>query len=283
MKIIKAIREMQALSRTLTKGGKTLGLVPTMGALHEGHMDLVMRAQAENDFTVVSIFVNPTQFGPNEDFNRYPRDEQGDINKLQSRGVDAVFLPSGIEMYPDGFSTAVMVGEIGNKLCGASRPGHFNGVATVVAKLFNIVMPDRAYFGQKDFQQAVIIRRLARDMNMPVDVIVCPVVREPDGLAMSSRNRYLDDSQRKAATVLYRALSRALALASGSGVIDAVEIKKEIQAIIAGEPLARIDYIEIVDTQMLEPVSRISSQAVACIAVYIGATRLIDNMMIRKD
>lgn len=280
MKIIKTIREMQALSRTWTEPGQTLGLVPTMGALHEGHLSLVRRAQNDNDYTVVSIFVNPTQFGPNEDFSRYPRDEESDIRKLQSCGVDAVFLPSGSEMYPEGFSTSIIVGEIGNKLCGASRPGHFNGVATVVAKLFNIVIPERAYFGQKDFQQTVVIRKLVDELNFDISIVVCPTVREPDGLAMSSRNQYLNDKERKAAAVLYRALKQSEDLYALGTIADSDEIRTAVRKTIASEPLARTEYIDVVDTDNLAPVRRLDRPAAVCVAVRIGNTRLIDNIIL---
>jgi len=230
---IKTIRDMQAMSRTLRLEGKTIGFVPTMGALHKGHLSLVSRSRGECDVTVVSIFVNPTQFGPHEDFERYPRDPEGDLNKLRPMGVDVVFMPDVKEMYPAGASVTVDVGDIGGVLCGKSRPGHFNGVATVVTKLFNIVMPDRAYFGQKDFQQSVIIKKMVRDLNLDIDIVVCPIVREPDGLAMSSRNLYLKSDERQAATILYKALKLGEELIISKGIRDASTVKQEMNTMIA--------------------------------------------------
>ena len=208
MQIIKTKKDMHVLSRTFRTDGGTIGFVPTMGALHEGHLRLVRRSEHENDITVVSIFVNPTQFGPGEDFKLYPRDLEGDLEKLSSMNVDAVFTPAADDMYSGDVSIFIHVGSIGQMLCGASRPGHFSGVATVVAKLFNIVMPDRAYFGQKDFQQTVVIKKLVKELNFNIDIIVCPTEREKDGLAMSSRNSYLSSEERKAASILYRASRR---------------------------------------------------------------------------
>jgi pantoate--beta-alanine ligase len=283
MQIIRTISEMQAFSRILRYEGKTLGFVPTMGALHEGHLSLVRMARDENDVTVVSVFVNPTQFGPGEDFKKYPRDLEGDRKKLESAGVDCLFYPSAKDMYPSGAAVSVSAGRLGTLLCGASRPGHFDGVVTVVTKLFNIVMPSKAYFGQKDFQQSVIIKRLTADLNIPVDIVVCPVVREHDGLAMSSRNLYLDDRQRAAATVLYRALEHARSLVSDEGVTDASRLVKEMEEIISAEPLARKDYVAVIDPDTLESVNSISGRAVACLAVFIGGTRLIDNMILEHD
>jgi pantoate--beta-alanine ligase len=284
MHFIKTIEQMQALSRKLRAQGKTIGLVPTMGALHKGHLSLVKRSKKENNATIISIFVNPAQFGPKEDFKKYPKDLKNDLKKLSGMRADAVFIPDSREMYPDGirqtavrFFASINVGPIGEILCGASRPGHFNGVATVVAKLFNIVMPDRAYFGQKDFQQTVIIKRLVKDLNFDIDIVVCPTLREADGLAMSSRNSYLSDKQRKAATVLYKALKH------GQGLIrkdNAEKVRKEIRALIKSEPLVKIEYIEIVDPQTLEKIKKIKTPAVVCLAVKIGPTRLIDNAII---
>ncbi len=259
---------------------KTIGFVPTMGALHEGHLSLVRRSIGENDVTVVSIFVNPTQFGPKEDFKQYPRDEKGDLNKLSTLNVDTVFIPDALEMYPEGFQTFIDIGSIGNVLCGASRRGHFNGVATVVAKLFNIVMPDKAYFGQKDFQQTVVIKKMVKELNFDIDIIVCPTVREADGLAMSSRNNYLDQEEKKAATVLYKALQKGLALIE-NGIDNASSVRKEIEAVIKSELLVQIEYIEIVDPQTLQGgMARIKKSAAICLAVKIGTTRLIDNLIV---
>jgi pantoate--beta-alanine ligase len=283
MQLLRTIKDMQALSRRLRIKNKSIGLVPTMGALHEGHLSLVRRSREENDFTVVSIFVNPTQFGPNEDFNRYPRDIEGDLESLSPYKVDAVFIPDAGEMYPEGFSTSVHIGRIGEILCGASRPGHFNGVATVVAKLFNIIMPHTAYFGQKDFQQTVVIKKLAREMNFDTDIIICPTVREADGLAMSSRNSYLTGEERKAAAVLYKALKHGEELALAKGVEDALHIKNEMTRLITAEPLVKIEYVEIVTGVQLEKVEKIELPVSICIAVRIGKTRLIDNIVIEKN
>ncbi len=279
MKTIRTIKEMRSLSRTLRSERKTIGFVPTMGSLHEGHLSLVRRSIGENDVTVVSIFVNPTQFGPKEDFKQYPRDEKGDLNKLSTFNVDTVFIPDALEMYPEGFQTFIDIGSIGNVLCGASRRGHFNGVATVVAKLFNIVMPDKAYFGQKDFQQTVVIKKMVKELNFDTDIIVCPTVREADGLARSSRNNYLDQEEKKAATVLYKALQKGLALIE-NGIDNTSSVRKEIEAVIKSEPLAQIEYIEIVEPQRLQGIEKIEKPAAVCLAVKIGATRLIDNLLL---
>jgi pantoate--beta-alanine ligase len=274
------MKDMQALSRRLRAENKSIGFVPTMGALHEGHLSLVKRCKEENDFTVVSIFVNPAQFAPNEDFNQYPRDVEGDLRKLSPHKVDAVFIPSTKEMYPEGFSISVNIGHLGEILCGASRPGHFNGVATVVAKLFNTVTPDRAYFGQKDFQQTVIIRKLGRELNFDIDIIVCPTQREPDGLAMSSRNSYLNSEERKAAAILYKVLQHGKALVQSEEPSDASVIKKEMEKMLHAEPLAAIEYVEIVDTDNLMAVKEIKTPLALCLAVKIGKTRLIDNIIV---
>ena len=280
MQIFRAIDEMRYFSRKLRYANNSLGFVPTMGALHEGHLNLVRRSISENDVTVVSVFVNPTQFGPGEDFERYPRDLEGDRRKLESIGVECLFVPSVGEMYGEESVVSVSAGRLGTVLCGTSRPGHFDGVATVVTKLFNIVMPSKAYFGQKDFQQSVIIKRLVADLNLPVDIVICPIVREPDGLAMSSRNLYLSDKQRIAATVLYRSLGHALRLVSEEGVTEASRLVREMEEMISGEPLAGIDYVAVVDPETLQPVAAVSGKAVACLAVYFGETRLIDNMIL---
>ncbi|MBI5409431.1 MAG: pantoate--beta-alanine ligase [Nitrospirae bacterium] len=282
MRLIHTIKDMQALSRMLGAGKKTIGLVPTMGALHEGHLSLVRRSKDENDITVLSIFVNPTQFGPAEDFKQYPRNVEGDLAKLSPYNVDAVFLPGAEDMYPEGFSTSVNIGGIGEILCGASRPGHFNGVATVVAKLFNIVMPHRAYFGQKDFQQTVVIKKLAEDLSFDINIIVCPTVREPDGLAMSSRNGYLNIEERNGAAVLYKALKLGEDLILSKGMSDVSYVKSEMKNLINAEPLARIDYAEIVNVRNLETVEKIETPVAICIAVKVGRTRLIDNMIVEK-
>ncbi len=280
MDVIKTIKEMQALSRKLRAEKKTIGFIPTMGALHEGHLSLVRRSKQENDITVVSIFVNPTQFGPNEDFQKYPRDKEGDLDKLSVLKVDAVFLPEDSEMYPEGYSISINIGAIGGILCGLSRPGHFNGVATVVAKLFNIVMPDRAYFGQKDFQQTVVIKKLVKELNFNTEIVVCPIVREFDDLAMSSRNTYLNQKERKAALILYKALKRGEEIILSHSIDSASSVKKEMEKLINSEPLADIDYIDIVGTQNLETIRQITTPLVICMAVKIGNTRLIDNIIV---
>jgi pantoate--beta-alanine ligase len=279
MQIISTIKDMHALSRALMADDKTIGFVPTMGALHEGHLSLVRRSKAENDSTVVSIFVNRSQFGPDEDFLKYPREVERDVEKLSTQGVDTIFIPDEREMYPESFPTSINIGRIGEILCGASRPGHFSGVAVVVAKLFNIVMPDRAYFGQKDFQQTVVINQLVRDLNFSIDIIVCPTVRESDGLAMSSRNSYLNSEERKAAAILFKALKFGEELIVSNGIVNAVLIKEEVRKLIHYEPLATIDYVEIV-TANLGEVEKIKSPVAICLAVKIGKTRLIDNLII---
>jgi pantoate--beta-alanine ligase len=281
MQIISTIKDMQALSGVLKAENKSIGFVPTMGALHEGHLSLVRRSKAENDATVVSIFVNPAQFGPNEDFLKYPREVEKDVEKLSTEEVDTLFIPDEREMYPDGFSTSINIGKIGEILCGASRPGHFNSVATVVAKLFNIVTPDRSYFGQKDFQQTVVINKLVRDLNFGIDIVVCPTVRETDGLAMSSRNRYLNSDERKAAAILFKSLKFGEELILSNGIVNSVLIKEEMRKLIHSESLAAIDYVEIV-TANLGEVEKIKLPVAICLAVKIGKSRLIDNILVEK-
>ncbi len=255
-----------------------VGFVPTMGYLHKGHMSLVRQARNENKSVVVSIFVNPTQFGPKEDFKGYPRDTQRDLAMLEAV-TDIVFMPSVAEMYPEGFDSRVEVGEITGRLEGASRPGHFRGVTTVVAKLFNIVQPTKAYFGQKDAQQAVIIKKMAADLDMNLEVVTCPTVREPDGLAMSSRNTYLNPEERRAAAVIYGSLKLAQERWS-EGERNADRIRKEMTELIEKEPLADIDYISIADAESLEELDRVEPPALVSMAVRIGKTRLIDNMVL---
>ncbi len=283
MQVITTGKEMQAFSRKIRTEGKSIGFVPTMGALHEGHLSIVSRSVEENDITLVSIFINPTQFGPNEDFNKYPKDHKGDMEKLLSLNVDAVFLPDVAEMYPQGYSTFVYVGGIGGILCGASRPDHFNGVATVVTKLFNTVMPDRAYFGQKDYQQTVVISKMVRELCFDIDIVVCPVVREADGLAMSSRNAYLNEEERKAASILSKALEYGKELIMSGREQQTSLIKSKITALIQSEPLASIDYVEIVGPQYLEVVKEVKTPAVIVLAVKIGNTRLIDNIIVESN
>jgi pantoate--beta-alanine ligase len=257
-----------------------VGLVPTMGYLHEGHLSLVRRAREECASVVVSIFVNPTQFGPNEDLDAYPRDVPRDVNLLADAGADLVWIPTPQVMYPNGFQTWVEVEEVTKPLEGAKRPGHFRGVATVVAKLFNAVQPHKAYFGQKDAQQAVVIRRMVLDLNFPIDVVVCPIVREPDGLAMSSRNAYLNPAQRQAATVLYRALNAARQ-AYENGERQAERLRQLMAETIQAEPLARMQYVSCAETETLQEIDgRIDGQALLSMAVFVGNTRLIDNLIL---
>jgi pantoate--beta-alanine ligase len=271
---------MQALSRKLKAEGKTIGFVPTMGALHEGHLSLVRSSIKDNDITIVSIFINPTQFGPHEDFNRYPKDHKSDMKKISSLNVEAVFLPDVTEMYPKGFSTFVYVGGIGGILCGASRPDHFSGVATVVTKLFNSIMPDRAYFGQKDFQQTVVIKKLVREMGFDITVVVCPVIREADGLAMSSRNAYLSDEEKKSALILNKALDYGKELMLSGREVKVSSLRDKISALIKSEPLVTIDYVEIVGPENLEKMQEVKTPAVIALAAKIGNTRLIDNIIV---
>ena len=257
--------------------GQTVGLVPTMGALHEGHASLIRLARRECGFVVVSIFVNPTQFGPNEDFARYPRTLPEDQALCEREGADLVFAPEPATIYPPGFRTYVEVTELGDVLCGPSRPGHFRGVATVVLKLLNIVQPDRAYFGQKDAQQARIIRQMVRDLDVPTEIVVAPTVREPDGLALSSRNRYLAPAERRHETVLYEALQDVRRRVE-AGERDAVALRRLLAERIRATPGAQLDYAEVVDADTLRPVERLTGPALAALAVKFGATRLIDNM-----
>lgn len=282
MQIIGTIKDMHALSRALMAEDKTIGFVPTMGALHEGHLSLVRRSKAENDATVVSIFVNPAQFGSGEDFLKYPREVEKDVEKLSTQDVDTIFIPDEREMYPAGYSASINIGRIGEILCGASRPGHFNGVASVVAKLFNIVMPDKAYFGQKDLQQTVVINKLVRDLNFGIDIVVCPTVRESDGLAMSSRNKYLSDKERREAAILYKALKNAEELILSKGASDASYVKSETKRLLKSSSLINVEYVEILDPVSLDIAREIKCPVVICLAVKIGNTRLIDNILIEK-
>jgi pantoate--beta-alanine ligase len=274
MQVVRPIFELRALRQQLSG---TVGFVPTMGYIHEGHLVLVRQARVENSAVIVSIYVNPTQFGPREDFGAYPRELNRDLELLREEGVDIVFAPSDDEMYPPEFSSWVDVEKVTEQLEGASRPGHFRGVATVVAKLFNIVQPSRAYFGQKDAQQVVVIKRMGADLNMGVDIVVVPTVRESDGLAMSSRNIYLGPEERQAATILFKALTLARQLRQG-GEKDAGKIRKQMTSLIQKEPLARIDYVSIADAETLEELNSIDRPALASLAVRIGKTRLIDNV-----
>lgn len=279
MRIIEKVKEMKLFSEMARREGKSIGFVPTMGYLHEGHLSLVRRARAENDVVVVSIFVNPIQFGPNEDYDRYPRDFERDKMLLEKEGVDCVFYPSVEEMYPQDFSTYVEETVLSKPLCGRSRPGHFRGVCTVVAKLFNIVKPHRAYFGQKDAQQFRVLRRMVRDLNMDVEMIECPIVREPDGLAMSSRNVYLSPEERRQALALYRSLKLAEELFT-KGERDALKIKREMEEFLRGFDKVKVDYVEIVDEETLEPVSKIEKKVIVAVAAWVGKARLIDNVIL---
>ncbi|HOS51324.1 MAG TPA: pantoate--beta-alanine ligase [Fervidobacterium sp.] len=280
MRLIQNVSEMKALSKSVIDDGKTIGFVPTMGYLHQGHLSLVQKAREENDIVVVSIFVNPTQFGPNEDYNRYPRDLERDLRLLNPFNVDYIFNPSVEEMYPAYYSVYVDETEMSKYLCGARRPGHFRGVCTVVTKLFNIVRPTRAYFGQKDAQQFRILRRMVENLNMDVEMVEMPIVREPDGLAMSSRNVYLSDEERREAPRLYKSLLEAKRLIDG-GERDVQKIKDEIQRVL-NHPLLKIDYIEVVDEKRLIPVDRIEGDVIVAIAVFFGKARLIDNVIIKQ-
>jgi pantoate--beta-alanine ligase len=281
MKIITTISDMQSLADSLRKEGRTMGFVPTMGFLHEGHVSLMRRARKACDVVIVSIFVNPTQFGPNEDLDRYPRDEAGDRAKCEAAGVDVLFMPTAAGMYPEKPSVFIAVEGISDVLEGAVRPGHFRGVATVVAKLFNIVKPHKAFFGQKDYQQCAVIRRMVKGLNMDVDVVVLPTVREPDGFAMSSRNSYLSADERRKAAVIYHALSEAEQMAR-TGTNAPEILKSKIQSVLQQEKGIEIDYIEVADHETLEPLSSAKDRMVLLVAVRIGSTRLIDNLVIQR-
>ncbi len=279
MLVTHTISETRAVLAQARALGKKIGFVPTMGYLHEGHLKLIDIAKAHSDFVAVSIFVNPTQFGPTEDFASYPRDFERDRKLCEERGADLIFAPEVSEMYPEQSLITFQIAKLADHLCGARRPGHFNGVILVVSKLFNIVQPDVAVFGQKDAQQLLIIKRLVRDLNFPVKIIAAPTVREPDGLAMSSRNVYLSPQQRAQSSVLYKSLQRAKALLE-SGERDATKIISEIEKLIATASEAQIDYIEIVSTTDLQPVVHVEGQVLIALAVYFGKARLIDNIVL---
>jgi pantoate--beta-alanine ligase len=280
MQICHTIDEMRVARRLARRDGKSLGLVPTMGALHDGHLSLVRMAKAECDLVAASIFVNPLQFGPNEDLAKYPRDFERDRRLFENEGVDFIFAPTVEEMYPAGAVTYVTVEGLSDRLCGRSRPGHFRGVTTVVSKLFNIVEPDLAFFGQKDAAQSSIIRRMVRDLNMPVQIVVCPIVRESDGLAMSSRNAYLDAPQRKSALALYRSLMEVQRrFDQGERNLRAL-IKAGKQTFVQ-DPSVRLDYFEIVDPETLDPVDNFSRPTLVAVAAFVGNARLIDNLVLR--
>ena len=279
MEVFTTIAQVREFVGAQRRAGRSIGFVPTMGALHEGHLSLMRRAREECDVVVISIFVNPTQFGPSEDLDRYPRDLERDLALLEREGTDVVFAPDASDMYPDGYSTVVHVQRLGDRLCGAFRPGHFDGVCTVVAKLFEIVRPNVAVFGQKDGQQAAIIERMAADLDMDVQIVRGPIVREPDGLAMSSRNGYLTAEERAEAPVLHEALERARALFE-AGETDVEKVLGEVRAMIDAKPHAEVQYVEAVDWRRLSPVSELRPGAMIAVAVFFGATRLIDNIVL---
>jgi len=278
MMIITSPKEMLDYCNSARINGKTIGLVPTMGAFHEGHLSLMRSARIENDLVVTSIFVNPTQFGPKEDFNAYPRDLESDSKLASQVGVDVIFAPTVNDMYSNGYATFVNVERITEKLCGASRPGHFRGVTTVVAKLFNIIRPHKAYFGQKDAQQCVVIKRMTEDLNFDIDIVIMPTIRETDGLAMSSRNKYLNAQERQSALVLSKSLFMVQDMIK-SGQINVVDILHNMKQMIEAEPLAKIDYISIVDGETLDDIREIKANTLIALAVFIGKTRLIDNII----
>jgi len=279
MRRFQTVHAMRSWSQGLHREGVTIGLVPTMGALHEGHRSLIRAARLACDAVAVSIFVNPLQFGPLEDFDRYPRSLAQDLRLCQSAGVDAVFIPRAQEMYPPDFETAVSVQRLTRRYEGLSRPGHFGGVTTVVMKLLNIVRPDKAFFGQKDYQQTVVVERLVKDLNLDTEIVVRPTVREPDGLALSSRNRQLSPEERKAATVLYRALSEARELIR-AGERSVKKVEAAMTRLIWSEPLARLDYLAVADPTTLDEVRSVRGRVVLLLAVWIGKSRLIDNLIV---
>ena len=281
MKVIESIKEMKEASQAFRDNGKSIVFVPTMGYLHEGHLSLMKKGKEAGDVLIVSIFVNPTQFGKGEDLERYPRDIERDKELCKGEGVDILFAPKAGDIYPDGYQTYVDVEDVTKNLCGASRTGHFRGVATVVMKLFNIVRPDYAIFGEKDFQQLVTIKRLVKDLNMGVNVIGMPIVREADGLAMSSRNSYLSKEERRAALNIYRAL-RAAKEVFDEGERSASVLLNEAKRVIEIEPIVVLDYIKLVDVETMEDLERVEDEALLAAAVRIGKTRLIDNIILRK-
>jgi pantoate--beta-alanine ligase len=279
MRIVKSIVEMQRVCRELRARGSKLGFVPTMGALHEGHLSLVRHAHAECDVVVASIFVNPLQFAPGEDFARYPRTFEEDCRMLEAEGVDVLFAPATAEMYPEGAVTTVIVAGIGDRLDGASRPGHFTGVATVVAKLFHLVNPDRAYFGQKDAAQLAVLRQMVRDLNFDVELVGCPIVRDEDGLALSSRNKYLSAKEREDALVLHAALLRMEEMIA-QGERQSVTLVRSGMEILQAVAGVRVDYLVIVDANSLQPVTTAAKGLLVAVAAYVGETRLIDNFLV---
>jgi len=279
MQVLTSTTAVQSRALDLRASERSIGLVPTMGALHEGHLSLVRAARRENDVVLVSLFVNPTQFGPTEDLARYPRDLEGDRQKLEDEGADILWRPPAEEVYPPGYQTYIRVEDLETRLDGATRPGHFRGVATVVSKLFHVCLPHRAYFGQKDAAQVAVIRRLAQDLNFPLRVVVCPIVREPDGLAMSSRNAYLSPADRQAATVLYRSLQAAVSLYH-AGSHAAESLRQCLIAAISSEPRAKLDYAAAVDPDTLQPLDQVTRPTLLAVAAWFGGTRLIDNAVV---
>lgn len=282
MLVVKEKRELRTAIRVARQAGRTIGLAPTMGALHAGHVSLVEAARAAGDFVTATIFVNPTQFGPHEDFERYPRTLTADLKALDTAGADLVFVPERSEVYRPEHATFVTVGDVAEPLEGAARPGHFQGVATVVLKLFNMVVPDRAYFGQKDYQQTLVVRRMTADLDLPIEIRVCPTIREPDGLAMSSRNAYLTGDERRQATVLYRSLMRAQELVKG-GQTRAEAVRQAMRICFAEAPAAVIEYLAIADRDTLAELTQIDRPAVAAVAARVGKTRLIDNVFLGDE
>jgi pantoate--beta-alanine ligase len=280
MKVITSVAGMKSLARQWKREGKSIGFVPTMGYLHEGHLSLVRESKKRTDVTVVSIFVNPAQFGPQEDFKKYPRDLEKDSAYLEQAGVDCLFYPDAAEIYPPGYRTYVEVHGLQDRLCGKSRPGHFRGVVTIILKLFDIVGPDLAFFGAKDAQQVLIIEKMAADLDLGTEVVTCPLVRGPDGLALSSRNAYLSSEEKKAALVLSRSL-RWAERAISAGERDAAKVIAGIRSLIEAEPLARVDYVEAVDPLDLDSVAEIRGDVLIVLAVFVGSTRLIDNIRVR--
>jgi pantoate--beta-alanine ligase len=279
MKVAKTIESVRKLVKVARRKGKKIGFVPTMGALHIGHISLIEKAKKQTDFVVVSIFVNPTQFGPSEDFNKYPRPIKSDLAMCRKAGVDVVFAPTAEQMYPRENLTWVNVEKLAEQLCGRFRPGHFRGVATVCAKLFNIVAPDVAFFGQKDAQQAIVIKRMVTDLNTPLKIVVCPTVRQADGLAVSSRNQYLTEQQKKDAALIYKSLRKCRKLID-DGVTDSKTIINQMRKMLQQAPSIKIEYISIVDAETLQELKKVDSKALTAVAVKIGSTRLIDNILV---
>ncbi|UCG47897.1 MAG: pantoate--beta-alanine ligase [Phycisphaerales bacterium] len=279
MQVAETISSVRKAVKAAHRRSKTIGFVPTMGALHVGHLSLIEAAKKDCDYVIVSIFVNPTQFGPGEDFQKYPRPLEKDLDMCRKAGVDLVFAPAPAEMYKSGNITWVTVEKLTDPLCGRSRPGHFRGVTTVCAKLFNIVGPDLAYFGQKDAQQAIVIRRMVEDLNMPLQIVICPTAREPDGLAVSSRNKYLNADQRKDAAALYRSLEKCRRMVE-AGTTDTAALAAEMRKTLGEFPAIEIEYLSIVDAETLEDTDRIAGRALVALAARLGPARLIDNIIV---